>query len=88
MINPIKFDINHNQTESERPDKKPISLGLPVISMNSIKYIYDIILDKQADYIFAYDKIHPIGITEGKILNGRRWHVAVERILEAKFKKM
>lgn len=53
-----RCDSDHRFTE----DKSSHSISLPYISAGAIGYIYNIILDKDAELIMAYDKQDPRSI--------------------------
>jgi hypothetical protein len=64
-----------------------VSLSLPYISVNSVRYIYNIILDKDADLIIAYDKNDPRSISTSGIQFGLTFAMAKKEFRNQLLKK-
>lgn len=64
-----------------------VSLMLPYMSVNSIRHVYNIILDKDAELIMAYNKQDPRSISASGIQFGLTFSMAKKEFRNQLLKK-
>lgn len=89
MITPINLTLYRNNGDYRYDSELAhgISISMPNISVNSVRYVYNIILDKDADFIMAYDKQDPRSISARGIQFGLTFSMAKKEFRNQLLKK-